>query len=437
MIDFRRFCLASGRSLALAAAMAAAPAWADGACTQWDASGTWTLIQSNDTAVSVSLDQNQNGLSGQASFGRMVEDDFWLCSIAACGDSYVSFSGPVVATIKGSAFEATVYWSDNKIGVYTGEIGPQGLIVGTAFDKTDPRSTAQWHSNRVMKCSAAAPASPVARTGLLLGRVPTSAATPTATAKTLCELAASARARNSPAAPGLERRCAAQGGLPSSVASFATESVSATETLLRADKPMALGRVTASTVPGSIGIGNAPSAKLLGRVPVTIPAAAPAAAPAPAGSPTPPVRAPHDLVVGRLSYMQDNQRVTQPVVGKPVAVACNYFVNEVAGPFNFAIQPWQGLILIGGRAPQTLIFQGSPAAGQHEARLVWTAPVAGDTPFSCVLNPNFATAEANAGNNRWNETINVVPDEAPAPAVEEEAQPPRADDPDPGQAQQE
>ena len=409
MTDSRRFYLASGRSLALAAAMAAAPAWADGACTQWDASGTWTLIQSTDTAVSVSLDQNQNGLSGQASFGRMEEDDFWLCSVAACGDSYVSFAGPVVATIKGNAFEATVYWSDNKVGVYTGEIGPQGLIVGTAFDKTDPRSTAQWHSNRVMKCSAAAPASPAARTGLLLGRVPTPAATPTATAKTLCELAASARARNSPAAPGLERRCAAQGGLPSSVASFATESASATETLLRADKPMALGRV---------------------------PVAIPAAAPAPAGSPTPPVRAPHDLVIGRLSYMQDNQRVTQPVVGKPVAVACNYFVNEVAGPFNFAIQPWQGLILIGGRAPQTLIFQGNPEAGQHEARLVWTAPVAGDTSFSCVLNPNFETAEANAGNNRWNENINVVADEVPSPAVDAPPPLPPADVPDSDEAQE-
>ena len=171
-------------------------------------------------------------------------------------------------------------------------------------------------------------------------------------------------------------------------------------TLLQSDAPKALGRV-----------------RMLGA----------AAVPVAADAPAPPVRAPHDLVIGRISYTQDDQRILQPVVGKPVTIACSYFVNEVAGPFNVAIQPWQGLILVGGQVPQTIAFQGDRRGGEHEARQPWTPSTAGVTPISCLLNPGFEQAEASSGNNRWNENINVV--EAVAmPAAGDDAPPPAADD---------
>jgi len=185
---------------------------ADAACTQWDMSGNWKLIQTNDTAVAIALQPTQGGFSGRASFGRMVEDDFFLCSVAFCGEDYVSFSGPAVGSINGDSFELTVYWSDNAIGVYTGKIGPQGLIVGTTYDKNNPGNRADWHSDRVAKClsSVAPAAAPPASTKptMALGRVQSTGAP--APSMTMCETAASARARNSPAAPGLERQCAAQ-----------------------------------------------------------------------------------------------------------------------------------------------------------------------------------------------------------------------------------
>ena len=185
---------------------------ADAACTQWDMSGNWKLIQTNDTAVAIALQPTQGGFSGRASFGRMVEDDFFLCSVAFCGEDYVSFSGPAVGSINGDSFELTVYWSDNTIGVYTGKIGPQGLIVGTTYEKNDPGNRADWHSDRVATClsSVAPAAAPPASTqpAVALGRVQSTGAP--APSMTMCETAASARARNSPAAPGLERQCAAQ-----------------------------------------------------------------------------------------------------------------------------------------------------------------------------------------------------------------------------------
>lgn len=208
--------------------LAAGASLADTVCLQWDVSGDWTFIQTNDTAVSLTLKQTEHGFSGQAHFGHWVDDDFWLCNIGSCGEDFVAYSGPVVGSIKDNAFEATVYWSDNKIGVYTGQIGPQGLIVGTGYDKNNPGTRADWHSDRVAVCSNSAAAAPLApaRPPVALGRV--SAPTTPAPAMTVCEAAKSARARNSPAAPSLEKQCEAT------------------------NPPKALGRVAAAGAPAPV-----------------------------------------------------------------------------------------------------------------------------------------------------------------------------------------
>ena len=119
---------------------------------------------------------------------------------------------------------------------------------------------------------------------------------------------------------------------------------------------------------------------------------------------------PHDLVIGPISVSQDGQRGRPVVVGTPVAIECLYNVNEAPGAFIFKIQPWQGVIQVGGDDPQTLPFQGDPQAGQHQARQMWTPTVPGRTPISCSLNPGYQDAEANPSNNRGNEIVNVVAD---------------------------
>ncbi len=405
--------------LALTAVLVNAPTHAQADCQAWDLNGHLTLIQTNDTAASVELKQEGSNFSGQASFGYWKDDDFWLCNIGSCGRDYIVVSGPVVGTVNGDAFEATIYWSNNAVGVYSGRIGPQGLIVGSSFDKNDPSTRADWHSNRVLTC-AVAPVS--AKPALALGRVKVPAGT-TAPAKSICDYAKSARERNSPAAPGLERQCAAQGGAPA---------------------PKALGRVKmpAGTPPSpprtmcemaaSARARNSPTAAALEQrcaaeqaaaaaaaavpAPAPPPASSPAPAPAPASVPaavSPPVRRPQDLVIGRLDFSQEGQRGNALRVGTPASIECTYSVNEVVGPFVFKILPWQGSIQIGGQAPQAMVFQGDPQGGLHVARQMWTPAVAGRIPISCLLNPGFEDAEANPGNNRWNEIVTVIDDAAP------------------------
>jgi hypothetical protein len=195
--------------LALAAAFATAPAFAQAACQQWDLSGYWSFVQSNGTTPGVTLQQTGNQLHGNASYFYTTEHSAWV--IGTVVDDHAA-DGPAVGTINGNSFELTIYWNNNSIGVYTGEVGPQGLIVGNTYDKNDPGTTAQWHSNRVATCSAAAAvAPPPAKPVMALGRIAPPMSGPT---MTICDAARSARARNSPAAPGLERQCAAQAPAP-------------------------------------------------------------------------------------------------------------------------------------------------------------------------------------------------------------------------------
>lgn len=138
-----------------------------------------------------------------------------------------------------------------------------------------------------------------------------------------------------------------------------------------------------------------------------------------ASADAPPVMSPHDLVAGPVTFSQDGQNVTQLRVGMPVTIACRYIVDEAASSFAFAIQPWQGIIQIGGKAPRNLFFPGEPRGGQHDARQQWTPAAAGRTPVSCLLNQGFENAEAHGDNNRWSGVIDIVGDDgdvAPAPA---------------------
>ena len=141
----------------------------------------------------------------------------------------------------------------------------------------------------------------------------------------------------------------------------------------------------------------------------------------------PPVMKPHDLIIGRITYSQNGQNVRQVIAGMPVAIACNYVVDEVASAFVFQIQPWQGNIQVGGQAAQTFVFQGDPRGGQHEARQLWTPTAAGKTPISCVLNQGYEDAEAYGNNNRWNEFIDVVVDGDAPPPADNAAVPPVGD----------
>lgn len=184
--------LRTGAGLALAV-LGSSPALAlDVACTQWNVSGEWTAIQSNHQ-------RNSKG----ATFDLQQTGTQFKGSARYKNSNGVLIKGPVVGTVVRNAYSATIYWDDNRVGVYTGEIGPQGLVVGRTFDKNDPKTSADWHAHRSFDCLTAAPPS------VAFGRVPSSAPALAATPGSICDAAKAARSRNSPAATGLEQRCRA------------------------------------------------------------------------------------------------------------------------------------------------------------------------------------------------------------------------------------
>ena len=197
-------------------------------CANWDVSGEWGAQQSRGTQAWWILKQDSTNFSGQARFAK--------------GASLTI--GPAVGTVKGNAFEMTVYWADDSIGVYTGQIGPQGLIVGRTYDKNNPRNAADWHSSVTMKCHFGAPAG-LGTTGtpkaLQLGRV---APRETLPGMAICDAAKSARARNSPNAAGLEARCETQ----TAQNALSGMGGGATAPSLKVQNPLAIGAPSMSPV---------------------------------------------------------------------------------------------------------------------------------------------------------------------------------------------
>lgn len=111
-------------------------------CAVWSVGGQWNAVQSNsfeNTDPLLSLQQDGTQFKGTASYVT---------------GNHVTVQGPVVGTVRGSAFEATIYWRgrENRVGVYSGQIGPQGLVVGRTFDKNHPWSQADWHADHAFDC---------------------------------------------------------------------------------------------------------------------------------------------------------------------------------------------------------------------------------------------------------------------------------------------
>ena len=180
------------------------PAAAHAACEQWDVRGKWTIKQTNGFSVIFQLEQTGAELQGKAGDASPQGD----CVLTA---TCPLFSGSVDGTIKGNSFDLNVYWNGGAIGVYTGKVGPQGRIEGSTYDKMDPSSTANWRSDTTVKCLTIATSTISAplvseKPVHSLGRVKESGTVPVAPLS-ICESARNARARNSPAAPGLERQC--------------------------------------------------------------------------------------------------------------------------------------------------------------------------------------------------------------------------------------
>jgi hypothetical protein len=192
---------------ALLAVFASTPAFADGECLEWNVTGSWPLTQSNGTRVTLRLQQNGTHLQGVGEYSYYSD----------AARQQQTVSGPVDGQLEhGNLVRVAAYWSNGSVGLYVGEIQADGGMTGYTSDRNNVNNKATFVASASAQCVSRAAVAPPKPT-MALGRVQIPAGTPVAPAKTICEHAASARARNSPAAPGLERQCAAQGGSPASV----------------------------------------------------------------------------------------------------------------------------------------------------------------------------------------------------------------------------
>jgi hypothetical protein len=184
------------------------PAQTRASCSRWDMPARTEIRQSNDTSFTVETSPVQDGFVGKAYLDSMNE------SSGHIGRIY----GDLEGTVTGSNVRFTIHWGRDFIkgigaarGVYTGTVGPQGRLEGDSYDAAHPQSRASWWAREVLRCHAASTQlGPPAPPPKALGRVRSSTPRAGPPVTTMCEAARSARSRNSPAAPNLERQCAAQ-----------------------------------------------------------------------------------------------------------------------------------------------------------------------------------------------------------------------------------
>jgi hypothetical protein len=235
MIDIGKISPLFGCLFLLLALVAATPALAEGECRQWEVPSRLVVKQWDNQYVLFELKQEGTSLHGWASYQTTEK----------------RVVGNVSGTITNNAFYARVLWTYSgvsAIGRYQGAIRPYlevpvgqpqyGYVhAGSTYDEyKNGADLTYWSADRFLcPVDAPPPTPPEAKlpdpsfaqekkddaalaalaaeknTVKAQGRVRLDGV-PGTTKLTICESARAAKARNSPAAPGLEQQCLASGG---------------------------------------------------------------------------------------------------------------------------------------------------------------------------------------------------------------------------------
>jgi len=93
--------------------------------------GLWTIIQTNDTRVSVDVDNKPDGTFAVEALieGRNV-------------------AGRGTGRVDGDQVHMTITWDDGPVGAYNGAFDGAGFLHGAGFDIKNPRNVAGWSSSR-------------------------------------------------------------------------------------------------------------------------------------------------------------------------------------------------------------------------------------------------------------------------------------------------
>ncbi len=199
-------CLFAG---ALASSTAAAQ---DSGCRQWQVPASMEIIQ--------------NGQGGQRVYLQIKQEGSNFHGWAQYQTTQRNVIGNFSGTMVGDVFQTRILWTYSgqpSIGQYSGRVRARegGLVngkmlgyifEGSTHDEYVKPAQYQYWSAYHFVCAdpvQAPPSVEAPKPAVALGRVGVRDASPP---PAICDAARSAKARNSPAAPGLERQCLASGG---------------------------------------------------------------------------------------------------------------------------------------------------------------------------------------------------------------------------------
>jgi hypothetical protein len=164
------------------------------ACAQWGLQGgAFAFNQRNGATGAFEFQQQGMTLGGTGWYVLGEDKDFGIAR------------GVLNGRIAGDTIEFTLRWPDGRVGVYSGSISPLGRLQGSTYPQDNPGERTDWNSDGKAVCLARVQPTP-APPAMHLGRA--APRDPSQPMPSICEASVSARARNSPAAPNLERRCA-------------------------------------------------------------------------------------------------------------------------------------------------------------------------------------------------------------------------------------
>src|SRR5260221_12572795 len=112
MIGFRDVAFVFAGLLAFAASLAAAPAFAEGECLEWNVAGSWHIVQSNGTQVTLRLQQTGTHLQGVGEYSYYNNDT----------NKVQTIGGPVDGQLEHGRFiRGTVFWANRPPGHSRGQ----------------------------------------------------------------------------------------------------------------------------------------------------------------------------------------------------------------------------------------------------------------------------------------------------------------------------
>lgn len=164
-------------------------------CPRWDLSGIARMTQ-NGTASWLRLKLVQRGFAFSGDIDYIPPKGVLRAHVLGHIDG---------GRVTGNEVAFNVPWDDGKTGVYYGAIDPNGRVTGYTYDRDNHGESASWSMLDRAVCDLGYQPPPLARIGRVVPR------DPNAPMPSICDAARSARARNSPAAPGLEAQCRAVG----------------------------------------------------------------------------------------------------------------------------------------------------------------------------------------------------------------------------------